>query len=95
MYYDCINLHVTYFDLIPSSKSKQAHLAWASAQIHCQCSVSEARVTLPKSTKLTPTEMAAVAGNNTSFVPSRGQHSSQVSGNQTNYSLPALFSVCK
>ncbi|KAL5005057.1 hypothetical protein ScPMuIL_018513 [Solemya velum] len=36
-------------------------LAWASVQIHCQCSVSESRVHLPRSRVLSPEEVSATA----------------------------------
>jgi hypothetical protein len=48
-------------------------IAWASAQIHCQCTVNDSRVTMPENDK-TPfqevvpkTEQAT-----TSFIPSKG-----------------------
>ena len=46
-------------------------LAWASAQIHCQCSVSESRVVLQKSAALSSSDVSTT-GKETSFVPSRG-----------------------
>ena len=56
-------------------KIKVAKLAWVSAQIHCQCSVSESRVVLPAdSTQINASEIA-VSSSDTSFVPFRGlQH---------------------
>ncbi|CAH1795751.1 unnamed protein product [Owenia fusiformis] len=48
-------------------------LAWMSAQIHCQCSVSEARVGLAETSLLTTAEVTAATGNDTSFVPSKGE----------------------
>jgi len=53
---------------------KVAKLAWVSAQIHCQCSVSENRVVLPAdSTQINASEIA-VSSSDTSFVPFRGLH---------------------
>jgi len=49
-----------------------AKLAWASAQIHCQCSVSEARVELPYGDNLTADHLSA-ASNETSFIPFKGE----------------------
>lgn len=46
-------------------------LAWASAQIHCQCSVSDTKVILPKQPLLTSAEVTTT-GNETSFVPNKG-----------------------
>ncbi|KAK3093686.1 hypothetical protein FSP39_018912 [Pinctada imbricata] len=47
-------------------------LAWASAQVHCQCSVSETRVVLSKSQHIS-TEEASPSAGDTSFVPSKGE----------------------
>ncbi|XP_045167413.2 RAB6A-GEF complex partner protein 2-like [Mercenaria mercenaria] len=47
-------------------------LSWASAQIHCQCSVSESRVFLPRTDQLS-TEEVSTSGCDTSFVPSKGE----------------------
>ncbi|XP_052245821.1 RAB6A-GEF complex partner protein 2-like [Dreissena polymorpha] len=47
-------------------------LSWASAQIHCQCSVSESRVFLPKALHLSSEDINTSA--DTSFVPSKGEH---------------------
>lgn len=47
-------------------------LSWCSAQIHCQCSVSESRVFLPRSHQLS-TEDVSSTGCDTSFVPSMGE----------------------
>lgn len=47
-------------------------LSWASAQIHCQCSVSESRVFLPRTEQLS-TEDVSSSGCDTSFVPSKGE----------------------
>ncbi len=54
-----------------SCRAKTAKLAWASAQIHCQCTVSESRVALPKTPQLTTADVSSTA-TETSFVPSRG-----------------------
>ncbi|OWF54079.1 RAB6A-GEF complex partner protein 2-like [Mizuhopecten yessoensis] len=47
-------------------------LAWASVQIHCQCSVSETRVHLIRSERMS-TEEVSTTGCDTSFVPSKGE----------------------
>lgn len=47
-------------------------LSWASVQLHCQCSVSESRVYLPKAHQLS-TEEVSTTGCDTSFVPSKGE----------------------
>ncbi|XP_070543034.1 RAB6A-GEF complex partner protein 2-like [Ptychodera flava] len=44
-------------------------LAWASAQLHCQCNISESRVVLPRQ----PSNDMSNSSNDTSFVPSRGE----------------------
>lgn len=58
-------------------KQKAAKLAWASAQIHCQCSVSEARVELPHSNILTQQSLSSPS-NDTSFVPFKGERGAPV-----------------
>lgn len=45
-------------------------LAWASAQIHCHCSVDEAKVRFPKSPSQ---EQMATGSKDTSFIPCRGE----------------------
>ena len=55
-----------------SFRSRVAKLAWASAQIHCQCSVSEARVELPYGDVLSADQLSA-SSNDTSFIPFRGK----------------------
>ena len=54
-------------------KCEPDRLAWASAQIHCQCTVNEARVNLPSRTDRS-SELFSAGSNAscTSFVPSRG-----------------------
>lgn len=47
-------------------------VAWGSAQIHCQCSVNEARVKLPP-TSPRQAEEQAVTNADTSFAPCRGE----------------------
>ncbi|KAL4222689.1 Golgi membrane exchange factor (Ric1p-Rgp1p) subunit [Mactra antiquata] len=47
-------------------------LSWASAQIHCQCSVSDSRVYLPRTEQMS-TEDASSSSCDTSFVPSKGE----------------------
>ena len=54
------------------SRTKTAKLAWASAQIHCQCTTSESRVVLPQTSQLTTADVSSTA-TETSFVPSRGR----------------------
>ncbi|XP_076068766.1 RAB6A-GEF complex partner protein 2 isoform X1 [Oratosquilla oratoria] len=46
-------------------------LAWASAQIHCQCSINEAKVRLPAQSPKAAEEQA-VTNADTSFAPCRG-----------------------
>ena len=53
-------------------RTKTAKLAWASAQIHCQCTTSESRVVLPQTSQLTTADVSLTAAE-TSFVPSRGR----------------------
>lgn len=45
-------------------------LAWASVQLHCQCSVSESKVHLPHSRKLSTEEVSTP---DTSFIPNKGE----------------------
>lgn len=47
-------------------------LAWASAQIHCQCTVDDALVKFPSTASQ---EELATASQDTSFIPCRGKHS--------------------
>lgn len=50
-------------------------LAWASAQIHCQCTVNESRVKITSNSKTDRTQNQISTDSNascTSFVPSRG-----------------------
>ncbi|XP_014662258.1 PREDICTED: RAB6A-GEF complex partner protein 2-like isoform X2 [Priapulus caudatus] len=56
-----------------SSRDAVEVLAWASAQIHCQCTVSEARVRLPKSPLPTQAEVVTATNGSTSFLPNRGE----------------------
>ena len=57
----------------PSSPSRRSaiKLAWASAQVHCQCTVSDNKVMLPKPTVLSNADVTTT-GNETSFLPSKG-----------------------
>ncbi|CAD5115553.1 DgyrCDS4517 [Dimorphilus gyrociliatus] len=52
-------------------RTKSVQLAWASAQIHCQCTTNESRISIPKS-EPTSADLSSSA-NETSFVPSRGE----------------------
>lgn len=52
-------------------RAKSIQLAWASAQIHCQCTTNESRISIPKS-EPTTADLSSSA-NETSFVPSRGE----------------------
>jgi len=52
-------------------RARPATLAWASAQIHCQCNVTEGRVAIHPPTQLT-TAQVTTSGNDTAFVPFRG-----------------------
>ena len=51
-------------------------LAWASAQIHCQCTVNESRVILPATNSRMDRTLNQISADSnascTSFVPSRG-----------------------
>jgi len=47
-------------------------LAWASAQIHCQCSVSDDKVIFPSSSPIAQEEVA-ISNKNTSFAPCVGE----------------------
>jgi len=47
-------------------------LAWASAQIHCHCTVNEAKVKYPKDESVAPEE-AAITNTETSFAPCHGE----------------------
>lgn len=47
-------------------------LAWASAQIHCLCSVSENRVVVPKSLRRDSIVSVQGVSTDTSFVPAKG-----------------------
>ncbi|XP_072050998.1 RAB6A-GEF complex partner protein 2-like [Amphiura filiformis] len=47
-------------------------LAWASAQLHCQCHVSESKVKVPTERKTEDVDLTQSTGY-TSFVPSRGE----------------------
>ena len=47
-------------------------LAWACAQISCQCSINESKVVMPKS-KLSAKESELDKGG-TSFLPNKGEH---------------------
>ncbi len=57
-------------------RGKAAKIAWASAQIHCQCSVSETRVDLPKVELLSNPEVHT--NSDTAFLPLRGSGSEYV-----------------
>ncbi|KAK2178048.1 hypothetical protein NP493_564g01023 [Ridgeia piscesae] len=59
------------------TKARPATLAWASAQIHCQCNVTEGRVAIHPPTQLT-TAQVTTSGNDTAFVPFRGERGSTV-----------------
>lgn len=57
----------------PGEPNSGTHtLAWTSAQIHCQCTVSDSRVVLPKVNTLSSSEVTTT-GDQTSFLPSRGE----------------------
>jgi len=79
---ETIECHVTFTNISKfrvqdsPSKSSGIKLAWASAQLLCQCSVSESRMVLPKS-PLTSAEVTTT-GNETSFIPSKGEKGSPV-----------------
>lgn len=52
------------------SRRLPENLAWASAQIHCHCSVDESKVRFPKSPSQ---EQMATGSTDTSFIPCRGE----------------------
>ncbi|KAH7962412.1 hypothetical protein HPB52_015963 [Rhipicephalus sanguineus] len=52
-----------------SIKRMPENIAWASAQIHCHCSVDESKVRFPKSPSQ---EQIATGSKDTSFIPCRG-----------------------
>ena len=57
-----------------AQKSEVERLAWASAQLHCQCSVNESRVLIPSRMDRMPKKMSMDSDAScTSFVPSRGK----------------------
>lgn len=54
-------------------------LAWASAQIHCQCTVNESRVKLPSRTDRMSDQISTDSNAScTSFVPSRGERTNSL-----------------
>ncbi|ELT87220.1 hypothetical protein CAPTEDRAFT_153233 [Capitella teleta] len=67
---ETIECNVTFTNV---SQKLTVKLGWASAQIHCQCSMSETRVIVPKNAQLTTSD---IPGNRTTFVPSRGEKGS-------------------
>ncbi|XP_064620982.1 RAB6A-GEF complex partner protein 2-like [Lineus longissimus] len=60
-----------YNTLNPSRSPRVERLAWASAQILCQCSVSESRIVLPVNDGSEPDQSGLPSS--TSFVPARGE----------------------
>lgn len=54
-----------------SNESSEETLAWASAQIHCHCSIDDALVKFPSSASQ---EELATASQDTSFIPCRGEN---------------------
>ncbi|RUS80875.1 hypothetical protein EGW08_011346 [Elysia chlorotica] len=66
----CCN--VTFTNSSADNQSAEEVLAWSSVQIICQCTVSESRVQLPRTTALS-TEEASTTGCETSFVPNKGE----------------------
>lgn len=57
------------------SKPKTAKLAWASAQIHCQCSVNETLVDVSSAGHVSSAHLTP-SGSDTSFVPFKGEKGS-------------------
>ncbi|KAH7965542.1 hypothetical protein HPB49_008694 [Dermacentor silvarum] len=53
-----------------SIKRIPENIAWASAQIHCHCSVDESKIRFPKSPSQ---EQMATGSKDTSFIPCRGE----------------------
>lgn len=66
----CYILFQAYFNCFCSDIEEV--LAWASAQIHCQCTVDDALVKFPSTASQ---EELATASQDTSFIPCRGKHS--------------------
>lgn len=58
-----------------NEKRETDRLAWASVQIHCQCSVNESRVQLPPRVERTSDKLPLNSNDAscTSFIPSRGE----------------------
>lgn len=49
-------------------------IAWASVQIHCQCTINDSRVQLPEADRKSLQETVEKSeGATTSFMPSKGQ----------------------
>lgn len=77
---DSVECLVTFTNKQPDSKHSEPNensikrmpenIAWASAQIHCHCSVDETRVRFPKSPSQ---EQMATGSKDTSFIPCRGE----------------------
>ncbi|XP_048735438.2 RAB6A-GEF complex partner protein 2-like isoform X2 [Ostrea edulis] len=63
---------VTITNLSKQSQNNVDCLAWASVQINCQCSVSDTRINLPYTRKLSSEEISP-SSSDTSFVPNRGE----------------------
>lgn len=63
---------VTIKNLSKPSQNNVDCLAWASVQINCQCSVSDTRINLPNTRKLSSEEISP-SSSDTSFVPNRGE----------------------
>ncbi|XP_033108085.1 RAB6A-GEF complex partner protein 2-like isoform X2 [Anneissia japonica] len=53
--------------------SRSETLAWASAQLHCQCSVSDSKVKLPIQKSIQQDATGIPLGSATSFTPNRGE----------------------
>lgn len=60
-----------------ANKVKTAKLAWASAQIHCQCSVNETQVDVSDIGHVSSAQLTR-SSSDTSFVPFRGEKGSTV-----------------
>lgn len=57
-----------------TKEPKVERLAWASVQIHCQCSVNSSRIVIPEKHDTSTVDLTSpvVLKSSTSFAPSRG-----------------------
>ncbi|XP_052807566.1 RAB6A-GEF complex partner protein 2-like [Mya arenaria] len=67
---ETLHCDITFKNVGPVQEGPDS-LSWASAQINCQCSVSESRVFLPRMHQLSSEDIST--SSDTSFVPSKGE----------------------